>query len=108
MPTSQFAQRLPVAITIFCPPFARTVDIHAKPGYDPVELFVDMATKSIPLNANLVKGSHLPQEVGMHPKRRPLQPTTHELQENGRAFPPNYLHQSWRDFLYWDSVLETS
>ena len=57
---------------------------------------------------NLIKGSRLPHEVGMHPRRRPLQPTTHELQENGRAFPPNYLHQSWRDFLYWDSVLETS
>jgi hypothetical protein len=21
------------------------------------------------------------------------------------AFPPNYLHQSWRDFLYWDTEL---
>lgn len=40
------------------PPFARTVDIHRKPGYDPVELFIDMPTKSIPLNAALVKGSH--------------------------------------------------
>ena len=40
------------------PKFARTVDIHNKPGYDPVELHFDMATKSIPLNANLVKGSH--------------------------------------------------
>jgi len=40
------------------PLFARTVDIHAKPGYDPVEMFIDMATKSIPLNANLVRGSH--------------------------------------------------
>jgi len=40
------------------PVFARTVDIHQKPGYDPVELHVDMATKSIPLNANLVRGSH--------------------------------------------------
>jgi hypothetical protein len=28
------------------------------------------------------------------------------LQENGRAYPPNYLHESWRDFLYWDSELE--
>jgi hypothetical protein len=28
------------------------------------------------------------------------------LQENGRAFPPNYLHESWRDFLYWDTELE--
>jgi predicted AlkP superfamily pyrophosphatase or phosphodiesterase len=40
------------------PKFARTVDIHRKPGYDPVELFFDPATKSIPLNAALVKGSH--------------------------------------------------
>ncbi len=40
------------------PKFARTVDIHNKPGYDPVELHFDMATKSIPLDATLVKGSH--------------------------------------------------
>lgn len=40
------------------PPFARTVDIHRKPGYDAVELFFDPATKSIPLNAELIKGSH--------------------------------------------------
>lgn len=40
------------------PDFARTVDIHQKPGYDPVELFFDPKTKSIPLSAELVKGSH--------------------------------------------------
>ena len=40
------------------PSFARTVDIHRKPGYDPVELFFDPATRSIPLDARLVKGSH--------------------------------------------------
>ncbi len=40
------------------PPFARTVDIHRKPGYDPVELFFDPVAKSIPLDATLVKGSH--------------------------------------------------
>lgn len=40
------------------PKFARTVDIHRKPGYDPVELHFDPATKSIPLDATLVKGSH--------------------------------------------------
>ncbi len=40
------------------PAFARTVDIHAKPGYDPVELFFDPTTKSIPLDASLVRGSH--------------------------------------------------
>ncbi len=40
------------------PGFARTVDIHRKPGYDPVELYVDMATRTIPLDATRVRGSH--------------------------------------------------
>ena len=62
------------------PDFARTVDIHRKPGYDPVELFLDPAIAFpklaigwrlakralgmrtlmdvIPLNASLVRGSH--------------------------------------------------
>lgn len=47
------------------PGFARTVDIHRKPGYDPVELCFDMATKSVPLDATLIKGSHgVPQSEG--------------------------------------------
>ena len=62
------------------PDFSRCVDIHRKPGYDPVELFVDPEIKApklkiagfllkkkiglrglldvIPLDASLVKGSH--------------------------------------------------
>src|ERR671916_150288 len=40
------------------PDFAHKVDIHRKPGYDPVELFIDPKTKSIPLDTNLIKGSH--------------------------------------------------
>jgi predicted AlkP superfamily pyrophosphatase or phosphodiesterase len=62
------------------PDFARTVDIHRKPGFDPVELFVDPRIKLprvrvglkllkkrlgfrylmdvIPLDASLVRGSH--------------------------------------------------
>jgi 5-methylcytosine-specific restriction endonuclease McrA len=55
---------------------------------------------------NLLKGDRLPQEARMFPLSPPAQPTTFMLQENGRAFPPNYLHQSWRDFLYWDSELD--
>ena len=42
--------------------------------------------------------------MGLH--TRPYQPNTHELQEHGRAFPPHYLHETWRDYLYWDSELE--
>jgi 5-methylcytosine-specific restriction endonuclease McrA len=55
---------------------------------------------------NLAKGSRLPRECGMRPQLEPGMPTTYELQERGRAFPPNFLHASWRDFLYWDSELE--
>ncbi len=40
------------------PAFARTVDIHNKPGYDPVEMFINMPSKQTPLDATLVKGSH--------------------------------------------------
>ncbi|TWT35769.1 Type I phosphodiesterase / nucleotide pyrophosphatase [Posidoniimonas corsicana] len=45
------------------PAFARTVDIHRKPGYDPVEMYLDPAAMQAglgptPLDATLVKGSH--------------------------------------------------
>ena len=40
------------------PPFARTVDIHRKPGYDPVEMFLKPGTRETPLDASLVQGSH--------------------------------------------------
>ncbi|WP_307140193.1 HNH endonuclease [Pseudoroseomonas cervicalis] len=55
---------------------------------------------------NLRKGSKLPAEIHMFPRQVPRQPTSWELQENGRMFPPNYLHESWRDYLYWDTELE--
>ncbi|MEE8271396.1 MAG: HNH endonuclease [Alphaproteobacteria bacterium] len=55
---------------------------------------------------NLRKGNRMPGAIGMRPLDNPGQPTTYQLQENGRAFPPNFLHQSWRDFLYWDTELD--
>ena len=55
---------------------------------------------------NLRKGGRLARAAGMTPRRAPVQPSAHRLQENGRQFPPNFLHQSWRDFLYWDTELE--
>jgi predicted AlkP superfamily pyrophosphatase or phosphodiesterase len=62
------------------PDFARTVDIHRKPGYDPCELFLTSKARAIrkvvqkklgfrysmdviPLDAKLVRGSH-----GRHPE----------------------------------------
>ncbi|MEI6241028.1 MAG: nucleotide pyrophosphatase/phosphodiesterase family protein [Planctomycetia bacterium] len=43
------------------PSFARTIDIHRKPGYDPLELHLDRSRLpqiAIPLDTTLVKGSH--------------------------------------------------
>jgi 5-methylcytosine-specific restriction endonuclease McrA len=55
---------------------------------------------------NLLKGGHLPSETGMWPSKRPARPTVAQLHSNGRLFPPNYLHDSWQDYLYWDTELE--
>ena len=55
---------------------------------------------------NLRKGHRLPKLASMHPLRKPGPPTNRQLQENGRAFPPNFLHESWQDFLYWDAELD--
>lgn len=57
---------------------------------------------------NLHKANRTPEEANMALRWVPARPTAHKLQEAGRAFPPNYLHESWRDFLYWDSELEPS
>jgi 5-methylcytosine-specific restriction endonuclease McrA len=55
---------------------------------------------------NLRKGDRLPRDVQMVPRQAPFAPTLHDLHANGRHFPPNYLHESWLDSLYWDSELE--
>ncbi len=55
---------------------------------------------------NLLKGDRLPRDVGMWPMQKPFAPTLQDLHSNGRLFPPNYLHESWMDYLYWDSELE--
>ncbi len=57
-------------------------------------------------HCNLAKGNKLPAQSGLKPRRPPGEPTNHLLRENGRAFPPNFLHESWRDFLYWDTELD--
>ena len=47
----------------------------------------------------------MPNECGMFPLQEPQQPSIHELQGLGRKFPPGFLHESWMDFLYWDTEL---
>ena len=55
---------------------------------------------------NLKKGGRTPREAHMPMFSDPHRPTSWELQEHGRRFPPNYLHETWRDWLYWDVELE--
>ncbi|MCX5514430.1 HNH endonuclease [Kaistia algarum] len=55
---------------------------------------------------NLRKGSAHPHDIGMWPHQMPFQPSVVDLHNNGRAFPPNYLHESWLDYLYWDTELD--
>jgi predicted AlkP superfamily pyrophosphatase or phosphodiesterase len=40
------------------PAFAKTIDIHRKPGYDPLELFWDRQQNCIMQNPALVRGTH--------------------------------------------------
>jgi hypothetical protein len=48
----------------------------------------------------------LPREAKMFPYHWPKEPTVHQLHSNGRLFPPNHLHKSWVDYLYWDAELD--
>lgn len=55
---------------------------------------------------NLRKGSRSLRQAGFALRKPPRQPGAEELRNMGRKFPPNYLHDSWMDFLYWDAELD--
>ena len=55
---------------------------------------------------NLRKGNRTLKQVGFQLGRRPRPPNADEMQAHGRRFPPNHLHESWMDYLYWDAELE--
>jgi hypothetical protein len=42
----------------------------------------------------------------MKPLRAPFEPNQRDLRAAQRLFPPNFMHETWADFLYWDSELE--
>lgn len=64
----------------------------------------NVATACAP--CNMRKGGRTPAQAHMPLIVRPIRPTSWQLQERGRGFPPNYLHETWRDWLYWDVELE--
>ncbi len=101
------------------PDFARTVDIHRKPGYDPVEMFVDPSLSFpklkilsrlvrkkmgmrylmdvIPLDAALIRGSH--GRVDGSAEERPLL-----ISNWGGNQPPADVHAPDVYHLLWDHL----
>jgi 5-methylcytosine-specific restriction endonuclease McrA len=55
---------------------------------------------------NMRKGGRTPAQAQMRLMEQPIRPTSWQLQDKGRAFPPGHLHESWRDWLYWDVELD--
>ena len=55
---------------------------------------------------NVKKGGRFFERSGMVLMRKPFRPSMYDLHKNGRNFPPNFLHESWMDYLYWDIELE--
>ncbi len=55
---------------------------------------------------NFRKGARSLAQAGLSLRKAPRRPQTEELRNMGRRFPPNHLHETWVDFLYWDAELE--
>ena len=55
---------------------------------------------------NMRKGSKSLRRAGMSLRKPTRTPEAEQLRNIGRKFPPNHLHDSWIDFLYWDAELD--
>jgi 5-methylcytosine-specific restriction endonuclease McrA len=60
----------------------------------------NIVTACMPCNTG--KGN----SMRIKPRRPPREPTPSELLAAKRTFPPDHLHESWMDYLYWDVELE--
>lgn len=56
---------------------------------------------------NLRKANRSLRHCGLVLRRPARRPTPAEMHAMGRRFPPNHLHETWMDFLYWDAELES-
>ncbi len=104
------------------PDFARTVDIHRKPGYDPLELFIDPAIRFprgriawtllkkklglrslmdvIPLDGTLVRGSH--GRVDQPREFQPLVITQHDTGFDDETMPCTALRDVMLSHIFND------
>ena len=57
-------------------------------------------------SCNVRKGGKLYKDCDLKLANKPYAPSVEDLHRNGRNFPPNFLHESWMDYLYWDIELQ--
>ncbi len=93
------------------PDYARVVDIHKKPGYDPVEMFMTSKARAgykllrkkagfryvmdvIPLDATLIKGSH--GSIKTPPQYLPVLITDRKESESNRVIAADVYDIIWR------------
>ena len=57
-------------------------------------------------SCNVRKGGKLYKDCDLRLFNKPYRPSVDDLHKNGRNFPPNFLHESWMDYLYWDIELQ--
>ena len=50
-------------------------------------------------SCNVKKGGKLYKDCDLKLTNKPYAPTVEDLHRNGRNFPPNFLHESWMDYL---------
>jgi predicted AlkP superfamily pyrophosphatase or phosphodiesterase len=92
------------------PDYARVVDIHKKPGYDPVEMFMTSKARAgykllrkkagfryvmdvIPLDATLIKGSH--GRIGIPAKYKPVLITNDKVLQD-KVAPVDVFNIIWK------------
>ncbi len=57
-------------------------------------------------DANNRKGNKSLDQCGFKLLKKPFEPNAFQLRELGKKYPPQFLHETWEDYLYWDGELD--
>ena len=100
--------RCPHRGSLLCPERSGNAGKAFRCSYHGWQFHLDGSVRQIPVKKGYenTRMSMDSPDARMKPAQMPYQPSVAALHNNGRLFPPNYLHDSWMDYLYWDSELE--
>ena len=71
-----------------------------------VEKLIGIMLLQLVHDCNVKKGGKLIKILWYELKSNPISTIYRRFHRNGKNFPPNFLHKSWMDYLYWDVELE--